>query len=64
MDIIQRITEERKKQKLSQDELSEMTGIARSYISRIEAGVVDVSMSRVERLLDALGLELTLKKKR
>lgn len=64
MDIIQKIIEERKKQKLSQDELGEMTGIARSYISRIEAGIVDVSMSRVERLLDALGYELTVRKKR
>lgn len=64
MDIIQKIIEERKKQKLSQDELSKMTDIARSYISRIEAGVVDVSMSRVERLLDALGFELTIRKKR
>ena len=64
MDVIQRITEERKKQKLSQDELSELTGIARAYISRIENGNVDVSLSKVEMIIGALGYELTIRKKR
>lgn len=64
MDIIQRITEERKKQKLSQEELGEMAGLARSYISRIEQGSIDVSISRLQRILGALGLELTVRKKR
>lgn len=64
MDVIQRITEERKKQKLSQDELSKLTGIARAYISRIENGNVDVSLSKVEMIIGALGYELTIRKKR
>lgn len=61
---MQKIIEERKKQKLSQDELSELTGIARAYISRIENGNVDVSLSKVEMIVGALGYELTMRKKR
>jgi transcriptional regulator with XRE-family HTH domain len=64
MDIIQRIIEERKKQKLSQEELGKMSGLARAYISRIELGNVDVSLSRIERILEALGYELTIRKKK
>ena len=64
MDIIQRIIEERKKQKLSQEELGEMAGLARSYISRIEQGSIDVSTSRLQRILSALGYELTMRKKK
>ena len=64
MDIIQRITEERKKQKLSQEELGEIAGLARSYISRIEQGSIDVSISRLQRILSALGFELTIRKKK
>jgi transcriptional regulator with XRE-family HTH domain len=64
MNIIERIIEERKKQKLSQEELGALAGMARAYISRIEIGNVDVSLSRIERILEALGYELTIRKKR
>lgn len=64
MDIIQRIVEERKRQKMSQEELGKHAGMQRAYISRIELGNVDVSLSRAERMLNVLGYELTIKKKK
>jgi HTH-type transcriptional regulator/antitoxin HipB len=45
--------------KISQKQLSEMTGTAQSTISDIENGVVSVSLDVYLRLLEALGAELS-----
>ncbi|MFN4062429.1 MAG: helix-turn-helix domain-containing protein [Paracoccus hibiscisoli] len=45
--------------KVSQKQLSEMTGTAQSTISDVENGVVSVSLDVYLRLLEALGAELS-----
>jgi DNA-binding XRE family transcriptional regulator len=50
----------RLKRRLTQAQLSELTGIAQSEISRIERGVVHPSDRTWARLADALGAELRL----
>lgn len=49
----------RSAQKISQNQLGDMTGTAQSTISDIENGVVSVSLDVYLRLLEALGAELS-----
>lgn len=48
----------RKKEKMTQSELAEKIGTNKSYISRIENGTVDPSISTFCRIIDALGLKI------
>jgi DNA-binding XRE family transcriptional regulator len=52
-----RIEEVRKRQVVSQMELAERSGVARSTIIAIEAGAVDPRPSTVKKLARALGVE-------
>lgn len=45
---------------LSQKELSELTGIDQSDISKIERGVANPSVSTLERLARAMGMEVSI----
>lgn len=45
----------RKGKKISQMELSNITGISQSNISKIEAGKYNSSLSQIERILSSLG---------
>jgi transcriptional regulator with XRE-family HTH domain len=57
--IGEEIRNERKKRRLSQEDLSRETGVSRATISQIETGVVlEVGLRKVIRILDYLGLEL------
>ncbi|MBU0559214.1 MAG: helix-turn-helix domain-containing protein [Bacteroidetes bacterium] len=47
---------ERKKAKMTQEQLAEKTGTKKSYISRIEAGKSDIQISTFYRIIE-LGLE-------
>ena len=52
----------RKKEKMTQSELAEKIGTNKSYISRIENGTVDPSISTFCRIIDALGLKIDIVK--
>ena len=55
------IQEERKKQKLTQQELAEKTGTTKNYISRIENNASDIRLSTLIRIIrDGLGGNLSL----
>ena len=61
--IGEQIKELRKKANLSQDELSINCNIDRAQISRIESGeVLGVSLATIEKILESLNYELTIKK--
>lgn len=57
-DIIQAMIDARKKQKLTQRELSERTGITQADISRIENGTRNPSLDMLKRLAKGLGMRL------
>lgn len=59
-DIIQALIDARKKENLTQKELSERTGITQADISRIENGTRNPSLNMLKRLAKGLGLELRL----
>jgi ribosome-binding protein aMBF1 (putative translation factor) len=46
------LKEERKKAKLTQEQLAEKTGTKKSYISRIEAGKSDIQISTFNRIIE------------
>ncbi|MEO8399497.1 MAG: helix-turn-helix transcriptional regulator [Ignavibacteriaceae bacterium] len=53
--LVEMLKEERKKAKLTQEQLAEKTGTKKSYISRIEAGKSDIQISTYNRIIE-LGL--------
>lgn len=46
------LKEERKKAKLTQEQLAEKTGTKKSYISRIESGKSDIQISTFSRIIE------------
>lgn len=54
------LRERRKELKMSQAVLAEKVGAKQSYIARIEKGEVDVQLSSLLKIADALGLSLQL----
>jgi transcriptional regulator with XRE-family HTH domain len=48
----------RKEKGLSQEELAEKSGLNRPYISGIEQGKRNVSLEVIEKLAEALGIEI------
>lgn len=60
--IGQIISEARKKEKMTQTELAERIGTNKSYISKIEKGVVEPGVSTFCRIIDALGLKMEIVK--
>lgn len=57
-DIIQAMIDARKKQNITQKELSERTGITQADISRIENGTRNPSLEMLKRLAKGLGMRL------
>lgn len=57
-DIIQALIDARKKQNITQKELSERTGITQADISRIEKGMRNPSLEMVKRICKGLGMRL------
>jgi len=53
------LKDERKKAKLTQEELAEKSGTKKSYISRIESGKSDIQISTFSRIIE-LGLKKTI----
>lgn len=57
-EMIYRISEERKNKQISQSELSTMTGLPQTTISRIETFVSTPTLPVLLRILNALGMKL------
>ena len=58
MEISKAIIDARIKQNLSQKELSKLTGINQSEISKLESGERNPSIKLLQRLADGMGLTL------
>jgi len=58
--IIQAMIDARKRENITQKELSERTGITQADISRIENGTRNPSLEMVKRLAKGLGMQLKL----
>jgi len=56
--IGQIIYDARKKEKITQTELAQRIGTNKSYISKIENGIIDPGISTFFRIIDALGLKM------
>jgi len=56
------IFDARKSEKMTQEELAQKIGTNKSYISRIEHGLIEPSASLFIRIIDALGLRLEIVK--
>ena len=53
-----RVRELRKKQGISQEELAYKAGLHRTYIGTIERGEQNVSLKNIEKLADALNVDI------
>lgn len=56
------IHDARKKEKVTQEELAKRIGASKSYISRIEKGVIEPGVSTFYRIIEALGLRIEIVK--
>lgn len=56
----QMVMEARRQEKMSQSELAEKVGTNKTYISRIERGVIEPGIGLFCRIVDALGLRVEL----
>ncbi|MBM6657301.1 helix-turn-helix domain-containing protein [Bacteroides gallinaceum] len=56
------ISEARKQEKMTQSELAERVGTNKTYISRIEKGVIEPGVGLFFRIIDALGLKIEIVK--
>ena len=62
-DIQLKIASLRKQKGITISQLSEMTGLNRSNLSLIERGLREPGIVMFQRILDALGAELTIKER-
>ncbi len=53
-----RIREERMKKRLSQEELAELANVHRTYIGMIERAEKNITLSNMEKLAKALGIDV------
>jgi len=58
--IYQQLKKAREQRKLSQRQLSSMTGLQQTQLSRIENGSVDARLASITSIARALGLEIVL----
>lgn len=58
----QMICDARKQEKMTQSELAERVGTNKSYISRIEKGLIEPGVGLFFRIIDALGLKIEIVK--
>jgi len=62
IDLGNQMRSARKERKLTQAQLAALVGISRKTLGQIEMGtVVDIGIRKVERVLEVLGLELTVR---
>lgn len=60
-EIGQRIAQLRKERGLTQDQLSQMTGLDRANIAKIEKGKYNTGIDIIGKICDALGCRIELK---
>lgn len=53
------LRDRRKELKITQKEIADKVGVARTYISRVENGQADIQLSSFMRIASALGIEFT-----
>ncbi|NLI08798.1 MAG: helix-turn-helix transcriptional regulator [Thermotogaceae bacterium] len=53
-----RLREIRDRKGMTQEKLSEISGLERSYISDVERGARSISLKNIERLASALGIQV------
>ena len=58
LDMGQVIREARREEKITQSELGKRIGANKSYISRIENGLIDPTISTIYSIITALGLRI------
>lgn len=58
----QMISDARKQEKMTQAQLAEKVGTNKTYISRIEKGVIEPGVGLFFRIIDALGLRVEIVK--
>ena len=58
----QMISDARKQEKMTQSELAEKVGTNKTYISRIEKGLIEPGVGLFFRIIDALGLKVEIVK--
>ncbi len=51
----------RKELKMTQQQLADKVGTARSYIARVERGATDIQLSSFFRIIQAMGMQFELK---
>lgn len=56
------ISDARKRERMTQSELAERVGTNKTYISRIEKGVIEPGVGLFLRIIDALGLKFEIVK--
>ena len=56
----QRVRAERNKQGLSQEELAANAGLHRTYIGMIERAEKNITLKNIEKIANALGVEMAL----
>ncbi len=59
MIVAEKIRQARRAQKLTLDDLSTMTGLSRSYLSQVERGIVNPSLSALNKIADALEIPIS-----
>ena len=62
-ELIMQIVKARNKQKMTQTELANLTGISQPNITRFEKNTHSASLSTTIKILDALGYKLKIEKK-
>ena len=56
------LSDARKAEKLTQSELAERVGMNKTYISRIEKGLIEPGISTFSKIIEALGLRMEIVK--
>lgn len=59
--LLDELINRRYKKKLSQQDLANLSGLYKSYINRLEKGVVLISLPKLLAMCDALDLDIQLK---
>ena len=60
IECVRLLTDARKKQNITQKELSKMTGIRQSNLSRIETGICSPTLDTLQKIAVSLGKKLTI----
>lgn len=55
----EKVREERLRKKLSQEQLAGLASVHRTYIGMIERGEKNITLENIEKIANALGLEMT-----